>query len=183
MPRPRLRQSLRRLWALDKFSASLRVFIALAGAMAGGGAEGTDATQGGFAEPLQLAPSAIRPTPLDGGIDMSSLSEAQPLSLAEKDAFRAAIRQCWNEGALSLEAQQMSVSVAFSMTADGRPIDASLRIADYRGGTDAGAQHAFQVARRAIMMCGGAGFPLPFDKFSRWRDVVVEFRPDGIGFD
>lgn len=34
MPRPRLRQSLRRLWALDKFSASLRVFIALAGALA-----------------------------------------------------------------------------------------------------------------------------------------------------
>lgn len=34
MPRPRLRQSLRRLWALDKFSTSLRVFIALAGALA-----------------------------------------------------------------------------------------------------------------------------------------------------
>lgn len=34
MPRPSLRQSLRRLWALDKFSYSLRVFIALAGALA-----------------------------------------------------------------------------------------------------------------------------------------------------
>lgn len=34
MPRPRLGHSLRRLWALEKFSTSLRVFIALAGAMA-----------------------------------------------------------------------------------------------------------------------------------------------------
>lgn len=34
MFRPRLHRSLRRLWALDKFSASLRVFIALAGALA-----------------------------------------------------------------------------------------------------------------------------------------------------
>ncbi|WP_295045262.1 protein TolA [uncultured Paracoccus sp.] len=152
---------------------------ALAGAMSGGG---TDAPADTGTEPMQLAPSAIRPTPLDG-IDMSSLSQAQPLSMAEKDAFRDALRQCWNEGALSVEARQMSVSVAFSMTADGRPIDASLRIADFRGGSEAAADHAFQVARRAIMMCGGAGFPLPFDKYSRWHDVVVEFRPDGIGFD
>ena len=69
------------------------------------------------------------------------------------------------------------------MTADARPIEASLRISVYHGGSEAGARHAFEVARRAIMMCGGAGFPLPFDKYSRWRDVVVEFRPDGIGFD
>ena len=34
MPNPSLRQSLRRLWALDKFSYSLRVLIALAGSMA-----------------------------------------------------------------------------------------------------------------------------------------------------
>ena len=151
------------------------------GAMAGAG-DSADATQGNLAEPMQLAPSTIRPTPLDG-IDMSGLSQAQPLSLAERDAFRTALRQCWNEGALSVEASGMSVSVAFSMTADGRPIEASLRVAGHHGGSEAGADHAFQVARRAIMMCGGAGFPLPLDKYSRWRDVVVEFRPDGIGFD
>lgn len=34
MPNPSLRQSLRRLWALDKFSYSLRVLIAFAGSMA-----------------------------------------------------------------------------------------------------------------------------------------------------
>lgn len=34
MPRSNLRQSLRRLWALDKFSSGLRVFIALTGALA-----------------------------------------------------------------------------------------------------------------------------------------------------
>ena len=33
MTRPSLRQSLRRLWALDKFSYSLRVFIALSGSL------------------------------------------------------------------------------------------------------------------------------------------------------
>ena len=34
MPSSSLRHSLRRLWALDKFSYSLRVFIALGGSLA-----------------------------------------------------------------------------------------------------------------------------------------------------
>ncbi len=34
MPTPSIRHSLRRLWALEKFGYSLRVFIALAGSMA-----------------------------------------------------------------------------------------------------------------------------------------------------
>ena len=44
-------------------------------------------------------------------------------------------------------------------------------------------RQAFDVARRAILMCGRAGFALPSGKYGRWRDVVVDFRPDGVGFE
>lgn len=77
----------------------------------------------------------------------------------------------------------MAVSVAFSLTPDGRPVAGSLRLADFAGGSRAGADQAFDVARRAILICGTTGFPLPLNKYNRWRDVVVAFRPDGIGFD
>ena len=76
----------------------------------------------------------------------------------------------------------MTVSVGFSLTPQGVPDQNSLRIVDYRGGSETGAQQAFEVARRAILMCGRAGFDLPTSKYGRWRDVVVDFRPDGVEF-
>ncbi len=131
--------------------------------------------------PMQLLPSA-RDLP-DRGAQIDAPPMGPPLSLAERDGFRMAIRDCWNVGALSVEASRMTVSVGFAMAPDGRPQAASLRIADYRGGSETAAQQAFDVARRAILICGRAGYPLPADKYGRWRDVVVDFRPDGIAFE
>ena len=133
----------------------------------------------------------ITPTPLP---DPDQRSEAetgtggaaplgQPLSISERDGFRTAIQQCWNVGALSLEAARMDVSVEFRMTPDGRPDPASLRMVDQRGGSQTAAQNAFEVARRAIIMCGRSGYELPPGKYGRWREVIVDFRPDGIGFE
>ncbi len=69
-----------------------------------------------------------------------------------------------------------------ALTPDGRPDAASLRISDFRGGSPGAAQQAFDVARRAILICGGNGFDLPASKYGRWRDVEVTFRPDGVVF-
>ncbi len=165
----------------------------LAAALAGALSQGTegggqDATS---ADPLQLAPTPIRPTPLpdparEPGADAGGPGNppmGEPLSLSEKDGLKFAIQDCWNVGALSVEASRMTISVGFSMTPDGRPEPASLRMADYRGGSETAARQAFDVARRAILMCGRAGFALPSGKYGRWRDVVVDFRPDGVGFE
>jgi len=140
---------------------------------------------------MPLAPSTIRPTVLPdpatepeasatrpGGLPMG-----EPLSLSEREAFRMALRPCWNLGALSVEASRMTISVGFRMSPDGRPEPASLRLAGYRNGSEPAAQNAFEVASRAIRMCGRNGFDLPREKYGRWQEVVVDFRPDGIGFE
>ena len=154
---------------------------ALAGAMAG---NGDDAGQNNFSGPprdmMQLVPSPDRDTSGNNGAEAVPMGE--PMSFSEREGLRFAIQNCWNVGALSVEASRMTVSVGFSLTPQGVPDQNSLRIVDFNGGSEAGAQQAFEVARRAILMCGRSGFDLPASKYGRWRDVVVDFRPDGVEF-
>ncbi|MDO5647894.1 protein TolA [Paracoccus sp. (in: a-proteobacteria)] len=118
-------------------------------------------------QPMQLAPS---------------LPMGDPITAAERDGLRIAIERCWNRGALSADALNMSISVAFQLDPTGVPERNSLRMIDHSGGNDATAQQAFEVARRGILMCGQAGFDLPAAKYGRWRDVIVDFRPGGVEF-
>ncbi|RJE80636.1 hypothetical protein [Paracoccus sp. JM45] len=160
---------------------------ALAGAMAGNG-EGAGAGENNFSGPprdlMQLVPSHDSSrSPRDSGQNgAEAMPMGQPMSFSEREGLRFAIQNCWNVGALSVEASRMTVSVGFSLTPQGVPEQNSFRIVDFDGGSDAGAQQAYDVARRAILMCGGSGFDLPASKYGRWRDVVVKFRPDGIEF-
>lgn len=155
---------------------------ALAGAMAGTGAAADPANDpsGPPADMMQLTPSPIQATPLPDAAQ--GLPMGDPLTLSERDGLRFAIQDCWNLGALSVEASQMTVSVGFTLSPDGVPDQNSMRIAGYQGGSESAAQQGFEVARRAILMCGRAGFDLPASKYGRWRDVVVDFRPDGVAF-
>ncbi|TNH39123.1 protein TolA [Paracoccus haeundaensis] len=155
---------------------------ALAGAMAGTGAAADPANDpsGPPADMMQLTPSPIQATPLPDAAQGLPLGD--PLTLSERDGLRFAIQDCWNLGALSVEASQMTVSVGFTLSPDGVPDQNSMRIAGYQGGSESAAQQGFEVARRAILMCGRAGFDLPASKYGRWRDVVVDFRPDGVAF-
>lgn len=170
----------------------------LAAALSGAMSQGVDqpAPETAPPDPMQLAPTSTTPRPItprplpdpDQGAaattdDGGAAPLGQPLSLSEREQFRVAIQQCWNIGALSLEAARMDVSVEFRMAPDGRPDAGSLRLVDQRGGSQFAAQNAFEVARRAIMMCGRNGYALPPEKYGRWREVIVDFRPDGIGFD
>lgn len=105
----------------------------------------------------------------------------QPLTLSERDAFRQAIASCWNRGALSLEAAGMQVVLGFELDPQARPIPGSLRLIAAQGGSEQGAQNAFDVARRAILICGGGGFTaLPREKYGQWREVIATFGPGGI---
>ena len=46
---------------------------------------------------------------------------------------------------------------------------------------DAAAAQAFESARRAIIRCGYQkdGYQLPIEKYARWRQTIIDFRPQG----
>jgi hypothetical protein len=73
-----------------------------------------------------------------------------------------------------------TVTIAVSMGEDGRPDAGSIRLIDAQGGSDAGAQSAFDAARRAILRCARDGYPLPRDKFDQWRELELVFDPSGM---
>lgn len=115
--------------------------------------------------PVPPAPVAVSPT-------------GPPLTGAERDGLRLAVGRCWNFGALSRDAARVTVTVSMRMTPDGRPEANSLRMADFEGGSQEAAAQAYDVARRAILRCGGQGFPLPREKYAQWQEIEMVFNPD-----
>ena len=80
------------------------------------------------------------------------------LTQAARADFRIGVAQCWNIGSLSKEAQRTTVVVGFEMSREGRPVDGTLRLVSYDGGSQAAAQQAYEAARRAILRCGTNGY-------------------------
>ncbi len=113
-----------------------------------------------------------------GGAEPDRPAAGPPLTAAEKDALRIAVRQCWNVGSLSTEALRTTVVVAVEMAEDGRPVSASIRMTGYSGGNEAAARQAFDAARRAILRCGSRGFDLPAEKYDHWREIEMTFNPE-----
>ena len=119
---------------------------------------------------------------LDGALAAPGAEDADGPALTrdELQGFRLAIQQCWQQGALSREAAGMTVSVRFNMAPDGTPERDSFRMAGQTGGSDAAAQQAFEVGRRAVLECARGGYALPLDKYHRWKDIIVDFGPGGV---
>ncbi len=116
-----------------------------------------------------------------GGSGTSPIgSSAGGLSASEADSLRLAIQQCWNIGVLSTDAQQVTVTVAFSMTPTARHEQGSIRVVSASGGTETAVQQAFEAARRAIIRCEGDGYGLPPEKYDAWRDIEITFNPEGM---
>lgn len=138
----------------------------------------------------QFLPHPITPRPLSG-VELQSATEpapradaplGQPLSISEREGFRVTLAQCWNRGALSVEASRLTVSVRFRLGPDGRADPNSLELIESQAGSATAIENAFNVARRAILECGRAGFPLPREKYQHWQQVIVDFHPEGINF-
>jgi len=94
------------------------------------------------------------------------------------DALPAAISNCWNVGSLSSESFQTSVTVAFDMSRDGRPVAPSIRLVSSSGGSANGAKQAYEAARRAIIRCTKNGYKLPLEKYDEWKENVLTFNPN-----
>ena len=117
---------------------------------------------------------------LSGGGNDAPISSAGGLTASEADSLRLAIQQCWNIGVLSTDAQQVTVTVAFSMTPSARHEQGSFRIVSASGGSETAVQQAFDAARRAVIRCEGDGYGLPPEKYDAWRDVEITFNPEGM---
>lgn len=110
----------------------------------------------------------------------SPISAGPPLMAGEKDGLRVAVQNCWNTGSLSTDALKTTVTVAFEMTEDARPVEGSIRMIDSSGGVGGSAQQAYDAARRAIIRCGARGFGLPSEKYASWRNVELVFNPENM---
>ncbi|WP_113911981.1 energy transducer TonB [Roseovarius dicentrarchi] len=103
-----------------------------------------------------------------------------PLTFGEKEGMRIAVQSCWNVGSLSSDALATTVTVAFEMSEDGKPINGTIRMIASSGGTSGAAKQAFEAAQRAIIRCGGRGFDLPVEKYASWRNVELVFNPENM---
>lgn len=100
-----------------------------------------------------------------------------PMTSGEKDALRIAVQNCWVVDPGS-PAAKVTVTVAMSMTEQGKVADGSLKLKSSEGGDDQAAQVAFDAARRAILRCERDGFDLPVEKYAQWRDIEMTFNPE-----
>lgn len=112
-----------------------------------------------------------------GGAE-DNVPQGPPLSAGEKDALRVAVSNCWNVGALSSEALETVVVVAFDMGRDAKPRIPSIRLLSQSGGSQASGKQAFDAARRAIIRCTRDGYDLPAEKYERWKEIEITFNPE-----
>ncbi|MCC5990991.1 MAG: cell envelope biogenesis protein TolA [Rhodobacteraceae bacterium] len=110
----------------------------------------------------------------------ASASRSASLSAGQADALRLAIQQCWNIGALSTDALQVTVTLGFSMTPSAMPEAGTIRVIEASGGSEAAVSQAFEAARRAIIRCAGDGYGLPPEQYDAWRDIEITFNPEGM---
>jgi hypothetical protein len=113
----------------------------------------------------------------DGG---NTAPQGPPMTAGEKDGLRVAVEKCWNVGALSTEALRVTVTVNVDLDREGKPDKASIAMAGFEGGSAAAAKVAYEVARRAILKCGAKGFQLPPEKYEEWKELSLNFNPDGM---
>ncbi|MDO5758014.1 MAG: energy transducer TonB [Rhodobacterales bacterium] len=139
------------------------------------------AETGGIEDALAAALGAASDTPAPAAPSAASDTPAgPPLTAGEKDSMRIAVQSCWNVGSLSSDALATTVTVAFEMTEDARPIDGTIRMISSSGGTAGSANQAYDAARRAIIRCGARGFALPVEKYASWRNVELVFNPENM---
>ncbi|PZO67723.1 MAG: protein TolA [Paracoccus denitrificans] len=134
-----------------------------------------DALQQALSEAMDDATGASE---LDGG---GQAADGPPLSQGERSGVQMAVSRHWRTGTLSRDAATVKVSVAFSMSPDGKVDEGSIRLIDSDGGSDTAVQQAFEVARRAIVQGSlrDGGFNLPANKYNRWREMILDFSPGG----
>ena len=142
-----------------------------------------DAIFDALAESLEEAPEEAAPEPAPEASAAASppaLASASPLTPAQEEGLRLAIKSCWNVGTLSMEALRTVVRVYVEFDPTGRPIIESIRMADFEGGSRDAAERVFNSARNAVIRCGNDGYPLPPERYEAWRRYHLKFNGEGM---
>lgn len=121
----------------------------------------------------------------DKGVKDGALGNyMRDLTISEKDAIAAKMRECWNLDPGARGIGDMLIEVRVSLRADGTV--AAVKIADtLRYGGDSAFRSVAESARRAVYICGNKGEESPFyllasrhpDKYEVWQDMVFFFNP------
>ena len=113
---------------------------------------------------------------MQGGSEPSE-AEGPALTKDEKEGLRDDVQACWivDEGSL---VSNVTVTVAMSMTPEGKVKGGSLRLISGEGDSDRAKKIAFEAARRAILRCQKKGYDLPKEKYEHWREIEIIFDPE-----
>ena len=99
-----------------------------------------------------------------------------PLTDSEIETFRTAVQRCWSVNSND-RAGNVSVTIGFQLSPEGRVVASSLEMLSYSGGTQSEANIGFSRARRAILRCQRDGYDLPKDKYAYWKNIELKFEP------
>jgi hypothetical protein len=137
-------------------------------------------------EAARRAAAATPPTPATPPTETeptaptaTSLPVGPPLTNAEKDGLKFAIRECWVVPAGLREAEDLKITVAAELGPDGGIIASSVRMIEPARSPDPRFDAAYGAARRALIRCSPYA-DLPRDKFAQWRNIEVVFNPEGM---
>jgi len=109
----------------------------------------------------------------------TSLPSGPPMTGSEKDGLKLAVQRCWNVPAGLRDAQELKVTLAAELNADGSVINGSIRMIEPDPSPDARFKSAFDAGRRALIRCSPYT-DLPRDKYAQWQNIEVVFNPEGM---
>ncbi len=125
-------------------------------------------------------PSEDRPAPPAASTSAAtSLPAGPPMTGAEKDGLKLAVQRCWNVPAGLRDAQELKVTLAAELNADGSVVNGSIRLIEPASMSDARYKSAFEAGRRALIRCSPYT-DLPREKYAQWRNLEVVFNPEGM---
>lgn len=138
-----------------------------------------DAADQADADAVAAALAEATATPEDTG-GAQDVAEGPPMSQSEIEGLHVAINKCWNTGTMSTDALNTTIQIRVEMGEDGKPDYKSIKMTGFSGGSEAAAQIAFQVARKAVVLCGQKGYDLDPAKYGQWNVLNMTFDPNGM---
>ena len=115
----------------------------------------------------------------EGTVAATSLPEGPPITSAERDGLKLAVQRCWNVPAGLRDAQELKVTLAAELDAQGGVIAGSIRLIEPAAAPDGRFQQAYEAGRRALIRCSPYT-DLPREKYAQWRNIEVVFNPEGM---
>src|SRR5690606_23254768 len=100
------------------------------------------------------APAEERPAPPSPSSSAAtSLPAGPPTTGSEEEGLKLAVQRCWNVPAGLRDAQELKVTLAAELNADGSVINGSIRLIEPASMPDARYKSAFEAGRRALIRC------------------------------